>query len=75
MPVHPNTHDATRMRIASILPLPFFAAKYAGANIIDTSTIVAATYFIIKIVSESICIANYFPYVALLPNSSSIRNN
>ena len=75
MPVHPNNHDATRMRRDINLSLPFLAAKYAGANVITTNTMAAIMYLAIKICSGVICIANYFPYVALLPNSSSIRNN
>ena len=75
IPVHPNTHDATRTRSAINLSLPFLAAKYAGANIMHTNTMAATMYFAIKMYSALICIAIYFPYVALLPNSSSIRNN
>lgn len=74
MPVQPNTHDATRMRMASALPLSFFAARYAGASIIATSAITATIYLIIKMCSAVTRIF-YFPYVALLPSSSSIRNN
>lgn len=74
MPVHPNTHDAMRMRMATAFGFSDLAAKYAGASIIATSVIVATIYLIIKMCSGLSDIF-YFPYVALLPNSSSIRNN
>ena len=74
MPVHPNTHDAMRMRMTSALALSFFAARYAGASIIAHSASPATVYLIIKMCSGLSAIF-YFPYVALLPNSSSIRNN
>lgn len=74
-PVHPKTHEAIRIRIASVLDFLVWAARYAGASIIPPSTIVAAMYLIINTVSASICMITYFPYVALFPNSSSIRNN
>ena len=74
MPVHPNTHDAMRMRMATAFGFSDLAAKYAGASIIATSVIVATIYLIIKMCS-GLSASFYFPYVALLPNSSSIRNN
>ena len=50
------------------------AAKYAGASMITHSASPATIYLIIKMCSGLSAIF-YFPYVALLPNSSSIRNN
>lgn len=74
MPVQPNTHDAMRMRMATVFGFSDLAAKYAGASMIATSASPATIYLIIKMCSGLSAIF-YFPYVALLPNSSSIRNN
>ena len=73
IPVQPNTHDATRMRIASALPFLVWAAIYAGASITSSNNIAATIYLITKIVCASNTV--YFPYVARSPNSSSIRSN
>lgn len=74
MPVQPNTHDAMRMRMATAFGFSDLAAKYAGASMTAHSASPATIYLIIKICSGLSAIF-YFPYVALLPNSSSIRNN
>ncbi len=74
MPVHPNTHDAMRMRMATAFGFSDLAARYAGASMIAHSASPATIYLIIKMCSAFSDIF-YFPYVALLPSSSSIRNN
>ena len=74
MPVQPKTHDAMRMRMVTAFGFSDLAARYAGASMIAHSASPATVYLIIKMCSGLSAIF-YFPYVALLPNSSSIRNN
>ena len=71
--VQPNKIDAHLIRILSYLSRSFTAAKYAGANIMHINTNIATARFTTNKMSASITI--YMPYVASLPNSSSIRIN
>ena len=69
----PNNHDPTRARMQSYFALSFMAAKYAGVNMMTANITTAATYFNINKISFNDII--YIPYLARVPNSSSIRIN
>ena len=70
IPVHRNSQLPKRTRIISFLLRPVCRAIHAGAKIIAPVNAIAKIYFKISIISGI-----YIPYFALLPSSSSMRNN
>ncbi len=69
----PNSITPQRTRILSNFSRSFTAAKYTGVKNTQTKTDIAIAYFITA--NKFIPINIYLPYVASLPNSSSMRIN
>ena len=74
--VQPKIQLANRTRIISCLFFPVCRASHAGASTMTVTMQNASAYLIINKISGVVIIFGfYIPYFAVLPNSSSMRNN